>query len=34
MGEEAQIEELRKVAKEFGGRLEGNKWVAGLMADL
>ena len=34
MGEEEQVEELRKVAREFGGRLEDNKWVAGLMADL
>lgn len=34
MGEEAQVEELRKVAREFGGRLEGNKWVMGLMTDL
>ena len=34
MDEDAQVEELRKVAREFGGRLEGNKWVVGLMADL
>lgn len=34
MDEEQQVEELRKVAREFGGRLEDNKWVVGLMADL
>lgn len=34
MGESDQVEELRKVAREYGARLESNKWVAGLMADL
>jgi hypothetical protein len=34
MGEEEQVEELRKVAREFGGRLDSNKWVEGLMGGL
>lgn len=34
MGEEQQVEELRKVAREYGGRLDSNKWVEGLMAGL
>ena len=32
--EEKQVEELRAVAKEFGVRLDGNKWVEGLIAGL
>ena len=34
VGEEKQVEELRAVAKDFGGRLDGNKWVEGLIAGL
>jgi hypothetical protein len=34
VGEEKQVEELRAVAREFGGRLDGNKWVEGLIAGL
>jgi hypothetical protein len=34
VGEERQVEELRAVAREFGGRLDANKWVEGLMAGL
>jgi DNA mismatch repair protein MSH2 len=34
VGEERQVEELRTVAREFGGRLDANKWVEGLMAGL
>lgn len=32
--EERQVELLREVAKEYGGRLDSNKWVEGLIAGL
>jgi len=32
--EERQVELLREVAKEYGGRLDSNKWVGGLIAGL
>ena len=34
VGEDKQVEVLRAVAKDFGGRLDGNKWVEGLIAGL
>lgn len=34
MDETQQVDELRKVAREYGDRLEGNTWVAGIMANL
>jgi DNA mismatch repair protein MSH2 len=32
--EERQVELLREVAKEYGARLDSNKWVEGLIAGL
>jgi DNA mismatch repair protein MSH2 len=34
VSEEKQVEELRKLAKEYGGRFDDNKWIEGLMAGL
>lgn len=31
MGEDEQVEELVRVAKEYGEKFEGNPWVKGLM---
>ena len=31
MGEEEQVQELVKVAKEYAEKFEGNPWVKGLM---